>query len=195
MSWTDFNDAEDQNDVLPAGTLAKVRMNIRPGGHDDPQKGWTGGYAKQNPESGACYLDCEFVVLEGKYAKRRVWSRIGLHSNKGEDYANMGRGTIKSILNSARGIKANDKSEAAEMARRIGGFHDLDGIEFVAKIDVERDDRGNDRNKIGKAITPDHKDYGALMHNATAPAATAAPSAAPTASDQPANTGRPSWAQ
>ena len=36
-TWNDFNSAEDQNnfDVIPKGTLVKVRMTIRPGGYDD----------------------------------------------------------------------------------------------------------------------------------------------------------------
>ena len=36
-SWTDFNDAESQN-VIPKGTIAKVRLTIRPGGYNDEQR-------------------------------------------------------------------------------------------------------------------------------------------------------------
>jgi len=34
----DFNTAEPQQafDLIPAGTIAKVRMMIKPGGHNDP---------------------------------------------------------------------------------------------------------------------------------------------------------------
>lgn len=36
-SWNDFNDAEGQNsfDIIPKGTIARVRLTIRPGGHND----------------------------------------------------------------------------------------------------------------------------------------------------------------
>ncbi len=36
-AWNDFNDAEQQQhfDLIPKGTVAKVRMTIKPGGHDD----------------------------------------------------------------------------------------------------------------------------------------------------------------
>ena len=46
-AWNDFNDAEQQQtfDLIPKGTVAKVRMTIKPGGYDDPNQGWTGGYA------------------------------------------------------------------------------------------------------------------------------------------------------
>ena len=43
--WNDFNDAHSNANLIPKGTLAKVRLTIRPGGFDDPAQGWTGGYA------------------------------------------------------------------------------------------------------------------------------------------------------
>ncbi len=160
--WNDFSSADDQQsfDIIPKGTIARVRMTIKPGGHDDVREGWTGGYATRNITSGAVYLNCEFMVLEGQYARRKVWSMIGLFSSKGPEYANMGRSFIKGILNSARGVTSKDDSPQAVAARRINGFADLDGIEFVARIDVEKDQRnGEDRNVIKTAITKDHKSY------------------------------------
>ena len=44
-SWNDFNDAKQNANLIPKGTLAKVRLTIRPGGFDDPEQGWTGAYA------------------------------------------------------------------------------------------------------------------------------------------------------
>jgi hypothetical protein len=190
MSWHDFNTADEQQeyDLIPKGTLARVRMTIRPGGLNDPAQGWTGGYATRGKHTEAVYLDCEFVVLEGKHAKRKVWSRIGLHSPKGPDWGNQGRAFIKGILNSSRRLNPKDNSPEAQTRRRIVGFHELDGIEFLAKIDIENKERG-DKNIIQLAITPDHKEYAALMgvagHSAPSPAPQPTP-AAPT--------GRPSWA-
>lgn len=160
--WNDFSSAEDQQsfDIIPKGTIARVRMTIKPGGYDDLREGWDGGYATRNITSGAVYLNCEFVILEGQYARRKVWSMIGLFSAKGPEYANMGRSFIKGILNSARGFTSKDDSPQAVAARHINGFADLDGIEFVARIDVEKDQRnGEDRNTIKTAITKDHKSY------------------------------------
>ncbi len=34
--WNDFNDAQSNINLIPKGTLAKVRLTIRPGGFDDP---------------------------------------------------------------------------------------------------------------------------------------------------------------
>ena len=59
MSWNDFNTADDQNsyDLIPKGTLARVRMTIRPGGLNDPAQGWTEGYATRGKSTDSVYLD------------------------------------------------------------------------------------------------------------------------------------------
>ena len=206
-AWQNFNDADNQSsyDVIPAKTLAKVRMTLKPGGVDNAHLGWTGSYAHRNMETGSAYLSAEFVILEGPFAKRKVWSLIGLHSEKGPEWANMGRTFIRAILNSARGIHPQDQTPQAQQARCIQGFADLDGIEFVARIDVEKDQRsGEDRNVIRAVIEPSHKDYPLLMAGGGATSASAtttgyaapvqATGAAPVAS-APAMSGRPTWAQ
>ena len=211
--WNDFNSAQSNSNVIPKGTLAKVRLTLRPGGFDDPAQGWTGGYAKRGT-TGSVYLDAEFTVLEGPYARRKIWSLIGLYSPKGPDWANMGRGLIRGILNSARGISDKDNSPEAQARRRISGFGDLDGLEFVARIDVGQDANGDDKNEVRGAVTPDHRDYVPLMGAGTAHS-TAAPAYAPPQANatpgQPAGfpaaprpqqphaaqtaAARPSWAQ
>lgn len=202
--WNDFNSAQSNTNVIPKSTLAKVHMSLRPGGFDDASQGWTGGYAKRGT-TGAVYLDAEFTVLDGPYAKRKIWSLIGLYSPNGPNWANMGRGLIRGILNSARGISDKDNSPEAQAKRRINGFADLDGLEFVARIDIGKDTNGEDKNEIRAAVTPDHRDYAALF-GAMAPQYT--PPLAPghaisqAPSDQqntqpsatPGTAGRPSWA-
>jgi len=222
--WNDFNDAQSNSNVIPKGTLAKVRLTLRPGGFDDPMQGWTGGYAKRG-NSGSVYLDAEYTVLEGPYAKRKIWSLIGLYSPKGPDWANMGRSLVRGILNSSRGISDKDNSPEAQARRRINGFADLDGLEFVARIDIGQDTNGEDKNEIKSAVMPDHRDYAQVMGlgapgmpgGSPAPdyASQGSPSqsaligqgyavAAPQASQQPAQpsaapasgfAGRPSWAE
>jgi hypothetical protein len=111
--WCDFNDADAQQgefNLIPKGTQALVRMAIKPGGYDDASKGWTGGYATASDETGAVFLSCEFVLLTGPFAKRKIWSNVGLHSNKGPTWAQMGRSFIKAMLNSSRNIHPDDDS-------------------------------------------------------------------------------------
>ena len=200
MNWNDFNDAEQQTsfDLIPKGTATKVRMSIKPGGHDDAARGWTDGYATESFDTGSIYLAAEFVVLEGEFAKRKLWSNIGLHSPKGDAWANMGRTFIRAALNSAYGVLPSDQSPEAQNVRRIASFAALDGIEFVARIDVEKDSKGEFRNTIKQVIEPDHKDYARLMgvppKAGTAPVA-AAPQAKPASPARPAAVGKPAWAQ
>jgi hypothetical protein len=110
----------------------------------------------------------------------------------------MGRALVRGMLNSARGISDKDTSPEAQAARRINGFADLDGLEFVARIDVGTDVNGEEKNEIRSAVTPDHKDYAAIMGTG---GPTAGPGPQPAASAQPASALRPapgirpSWAQ
>ncbi len=198
-SWNDFNKAPAAN-LIPKGALAKVRLTIRPGGYDDPAQGWTGGYATRGT-TGAVYLSGEFTVLEGPYARRKIFTLIGLSSPKGPDWGNMGRAFVRGMLNSARGIPNKDDSPQAQAARRISGFADIDGLEFVARIDIGTDANGEEKNEIRAAIMPDHKEYAALMgltpvaRSATAGAGSAASAAKPPTPAPAAGGVRPSWAQ
>ncbi len=225
-AWNDFNDAEEQQsyDLIPRGAVAPVRMTIKPGGYDDPSQGWTGSYATRNNMTGSIYLNAEFVILEGPHARRRVWSLIGLMSPKGPEWGNMGRSFVRGILNSARGLSEKDTSPQAQAIRRIDGLHVLDGIEFLAKIDVGKDQNGEPKNEIRFAVTPNQKDWEAYQQaggqwrpgapastyapQGQAPVAPHAPEQAPTAAGanypqqpaqapaaQPANPNRPAWAQ
>ncbi len=209
-AWNDFNDAEQQQsfDLIPKGTVARVRMTIKPGGFDDPAQGWNGGYATQSFETGSVYLSCEFVILEGEFARRKMWSNIGLQSPKGPNWGNMGRTFVRAALNSARNIRPQDNSPQAAAARRIAGFHELDGLEFVARIDVEKGGRGELKNVVKLAVEPDHPDYargtggagatGAPTRPTAASFASQAPMAAPPAAapaQRPAVPGKPAWAQ
>jgi hypothetical protein len=198
-NWNDFNDAEAQLggfDLIPRGAIVPVRMTIKPGGFDDASQGWSGGYASESFETGSVYLACEFVVTAGPFAKRKMWSNIGLHSRKGPTWGQMGRSFIRAALNSARGILPQDNSPQAANARRIASFADLDGIEFIARVDVEKDGKGEDRNVVKIAIEPDHKDYAALRSgNSGALTQVPAAPATPVRAAQPPVTGKPSWAQ
>jgi hypothetical protein len=214
MNFFDFNDADQQQsfDLIPKGTLARVRLSIKPGGFDDPSQGWTGGWATHSHDTGAVYLACEGVVMEGPFARRKVWWNIGLYSAKGPTWGNMGRTFVRAVLNSARNVHPADNSPQAQAARRISGFGDLEGLEFAARIDIEKDGRGEEKNTIKAVIEPDHREYAAIMGvvpktgsgnpdgSSGAPAAVAAPdypspaaAARPTPSTVPS--GKPAWAQ
>ena len=160
-----YSTAEPQNSysVIPDKTIAKVRMHVKFGYHNDDSKGWTDDWATKSERTGAVYLNCEYTIIGGKYDGRKVWTIIGLYSEKGDKWAQMGRSLIRTILESANGIHSNDVTEAANSARTIKSFQELDGIEFIAQIDISPDQDGNDRNEIRYAITKEHNEYDVLM--------------------------------
>lgn len=198
--WNNFNDAESPSFALiPKGTLVKVRMTIKPGGYNDPSQGWLHGWATRG-DTGAIYLNAEFVVIGGKYARRKLWSLIGLESPKGPAWGQMGRSFIKGALNSAHGLHPDDLSAAAQAGRCIESFADLDGLVFVGKVDWEKDGYGEDKAVIKTPIMPDHPQYKEVMGSVVAPVNvnTAYPAPAHAAhvpaTSAPASS-RPVWAQ
>ena len=99
----------------------------------------------------------------------------------------MGRSFLKGVLNSAFGVMPQDQSEAAQKKRYIAGIQSLVGMEFVARIDVEKDQYNDLKNIINNAVTPDHKEYAAVRGNmnTSAPVSTHAPVPAQHANVQP----------
>lgn len=170
----DFNGADTQDaafDLIPANALVKLCLTIRPGGAG-PE-----GWLTQSKTSSALYLNTEAIVLDGPYARRRIYTRIGFRGKDAggsaeDSYANRGRALIRGILESARGIRAADQSEAARVARMIRSLGDLSGLDLVAKIGIEKDkDKPEDtgRNVIKAAIGADHADYLRLMGDMPTP--------------------------
>ena len=162
LDWSDFNNATVQTGftLIPRGTIAKVAMHIKPGMYNYPESNANCNYATRNEATGTIYLSSEFVILQGQYKGRKIWSKIGLYSPKSEFWGKMGHAFIGDILNSAFGISRYDHSTSAQNTRKINGFETLQGIEFVALIDVEKDKHSNkERNVIKQAITCDHKEY------------------------------------
>ncbi len=101
------------------------------------------------------------MILDGEYARRKMWSNVGLQSNKGPAWGNMGRTFIRAVLELlAQHLTATTTLPQAAAARRIQGFHELDGIEFMARIDVEKDGRGELPSNVVKiAVEPGEPGY------------------------------------
>lgn len=94
MSY-DFNGADRQSsgfDPIPAGTIVPLTMSIRPGGAGD------GGWFKQSQSSDALMLDCEFVVSEGPYAKRKIWQFLIVSGGKLNERGESTAGNITRLL-------------------------------------------------------------------------------------------------
>lgn len=162
MSGYDFNDAEPMREttLIPINTIAPIIMTIKPGGAGD------GGWLKQSSTSDVMMLDCEFTIVEGPYAKRKVWQRLAISGGKidekGKSIAGrIGERMLRGILESSRNINPDDKSEEACKKRRINEWGDFNGMTFIGKIGIEKDKTGqySDKNKIIDIITPGKKEY------------------------------------
>jgi hypothetical protein len=194
MTGFDFNDAGEQKnfDVIPANTICTLQLTVRPGGAADD------GWLKRSADGASEGLDVEFTVVDGQYAKRKVWQLFTVrgttpgHATAGE----ISRNTLRAILESARGVRPDDKSEAAQAARKTGGWADFDGLRFIARLGV-RPPQGNypAKNSILEVITPERQAWRKVEQIAR-PTGSNGAAAPPSAPAQPAANAiaRPQWA-
>ena len=85
-------------------------------------------------------LDLEFVVVDGPYTRRKFWEYLilaGTTDGHGKA-ADMSRGTLRAIIECARGIKPDDVSPQARQARTVELQGHSTGMTFVAKIGIEK---------------------------------------------------------
>lgn len=146
--------------LVPNGTIARVRVQIKRGNYNDPTLGLTGGWATRNPKTGVIYLNCVATLLEGDHKQRKAFFRVGLYSPKTQKYAEQGMRLLRAILESSHGFFPADQSEQAVKIRNECNLSDFDGIEFVARIEVEEENPPYPaKNTINFAITPDDSRY------------------------------------
>jgi hypothetical protein len=194
----DYTDAPPPRDfeLIPHGTIGTVNSKVRPGNAGE------GGILKRSKDGTCEMLDLELTVVEGEYARRKFWVNLVLAGTTPgqQEVANSSRGTLKQILDSAYNLDPNDKSPEAR-ALRNKDLKDFDGLNFIAKIGVEKGKPKNDgsgenwpdKNIIAAIITPDRREWhpveqsppfngGSSGSASTSPGSTAVPSA-PTASE------------
>jgi hypothetical protein len=133
-------------------------------------------------------------TISGSYGSCLRWhGTTPGHAEAGE----RSREAFRAILESARGIRPDDKSDKAQAVRRVSGWADLDQLRFVARIGVRPPRDGYQaKNTVVEVITPERQtwkqpaqiDAVARTNSsaAAAPAATTAPPASAIA--------RPQWA-
>ncbi len=159
----DFNSAESGGgsfELIPAGTIAKVNIAVRPGGEGE------GGWLTQSKSSDVQMLNCEFTVVEGELTKRKFWVNLAVSGGKVDEQGNskagnITRATLRAILESVRGVQPNDESDEAKRKRLVNGYGDFNGMEFWAKVGIEPA-RGEyqAKNKLLAVVTPDKEGYG-----------------------------------
>jgi hypothetical protein len=157
----DFSGYEEQRsfEVISPGTIVLVQLTIKPGGVGPDNLG------TPTKNGDAVLLACEFVVVEGNYAKRKFWDRFmiesdGSNPNHAETIRIAG-GVLKAILLSVRGIKPKrppqQYSDAEKLALQVKGYAEFDGLRFHARLGVEQGNGYAAKNKIVEVITPENK--------------------------------------
>ena len=194
----DYNDADiggGSFELIPADTIAKVNITIRPGGLGE------GGWLTQSNSSDAQYLNCEFTVVEGDYAKRKFWNNFTVAGGKVDDQGNskagnITRATFRAVLESARGIDPTDESDQAKSKRLVNGYEDFNGLEFWAKVGIEPA-RGEyqAKNKLGNVITPNKEGYGGAPAGNGAAAQPSQPAWAGSSPQKAQDDVTPAWAK
>ena len=203
----DYSQAPDPrnfSELIPHGTIATVQMRLRPGNVGED------GICKRTSKGDAEMLDCEFVVVDGTYAKRKFWDNFMLAGTTAgqQEMVQTNRGRLKQILESAHGIKPGDASDRARKAYSAS-LKDFDNLIFIAKIGVRKGGPKNDgsgeswsdKNVLAAAIGPEHREWHPVDQpppfNGGGAGATATPSAAASANPAPGSTPitPPAWSR
>jgi hypothetical protein len=175
----DLNDARPQlppaGELIPDGTFAKLKLTIRPGGADGAVA-LDKGLLKASQTSDARMLDCEFTVLEGPFARRKLWQNFtvagGKLDEKGQSIGwNISKSSFRAMIDSALGLDPQDESQAAREKRMLQGLKHLDGITFIARIMVEpaTSEQHKDANRIANIVLPGEAPYAPVMRGETVP--------------------------
>ena len=154
----DFNTAGEQRsfDVIPANTICTLQLTIRPGGAGDG--GWlkrVGRWRQRGPRLRVHGRGWSSMPSASFGSCSRCAARTPGHAEAGE----ISRNTLRAILESARGIQPDDKSEAAQSGAQgfgLGGFRS--DLRFVARLGVRPPKDGYAaKNTILEVITPERQ--------------------------------------
>jgi hypothetical protein len=196
MSNFDFGNAGQQKsfDLIPADTIATMHVKIKPGGAGD------GGWLKRSKAGDSEALDIELVVVDGEYAKRKLWwlCTVTGATDGHAQAADISRRRLRAVLESARGVRPDDESDAAKHARRIEGWGDFDGLRFIGRIGIEpAKGQFKAKNNLLEVVTPERREWHHVEQVTKTPGNNGAPAAANQAAAAPAvaTISRPQWAR
>jgi hypothetical protein len=191
MTAFDYSDsAPIDMELIPVGLIATVQTRVRPGDDD---------VLKRSKDGRSQYLDLEFILVDTKHAKMKFWQNLLLagETDGHKQMAEKSKSILKAILDSAYGLKPDDKSAEAR-AKRKKELTEFDGLRFLVKVGIEKgkpksagsSETYKDRNVIDTIITPDKPEYRGPIEQSRSPnggSPPPAPAAAPIA--------KPAWAQ
>lgn len=219
MDYGNFGNAPTEQggtgEVIPDGTLAWASVTVRPFNLDQGMV-----LTPSKSTAGNAYLDVELTILEGPYARRKVWDLIMLKSTgeKAEKTIGMAMAKVRHILEVGREIQGFAATDAKYRLGQVSGANgdmvlmELNELRCAIKVKVEKQAGYADKNKVAQYLSPNpasdtFNNFMRLVNGDTAPAvpaATVAVAAAankpawaagkPATAPQPVPQGRPAWA-
>jgi hypothetical protein len=125
MSY-DLNNADQQKngDLISDGTFARVTMIIRPGGIDGDGEFDRGLLRRaKDPNSDVRMIDAELTVVQGPYARRKLWQMFTVQGGKSDENGvsiagKISQSTFRAMIDSALGLDPQDMSEVRGVAQR-----------------------------------------------------------------------------
>jgi hypothetical protein len=185
----DYSDSTTPDtELIPVGEVAIVQMRIRAGSAGED------GMLTRAKDGKSEYLNAEFVLLDGKHAKMKFW-QILLVTGETDGHKQMidkSQAIRKAVLDSAYGIRPDDKSPEAR-AKRSKFLREFDGIRFQAKVGIEKGgprspgstEMYRDKNTLAEVITPDKTGYRGPFEQSPSPNVSAAPAPSSTLPTKP----------
>jgi len=160
--YTDAPPPRDITELIPHGTILTLALHINAGSVGED------GMLTRSKDGGCEMLVAELTIVDGAYKGRKIferWILAGTTDGHAKS-ADINRGTLKAILDSALGLKPDDISPQARAARTVS-LKDFEGKTFLGKIGVEKGKPKNDgsgenwpdRNILAAVITPDKKEW------------------------------------
>ena len=157
----DLNDAGPQRgfDLIPAGTICH-RANGDPSGRSR-----RGRLAEAFGERWLRRLDCEFTVVDGPFAKRKIW-QLMLLSGTTDGHAKaaeISRAMLRGILE----VGPQHQAERCFVkrrwpnVRRTSQTSTICGSSRASRIEKSKDPAYPDKNRL-EAITPDQRQWVAV---------------------------------
>lgn len=171
----DFNAAEEQRDPIhgpvPAGSRVLLKLEVLKPKNESRQIPFVAVSQKN-----LYMLWVRLTVHAGSYQGFK-WTENWMLpegvqrtqlTDKQKTACRISYSRMRGVIEAARGINPNDKSQQANSRRVINDWLDLDGMVFPARVNVADEGREyNGRtywdNQVVRVITPDWKEYRDLM--------------------------------
>lgn len=175
----DFSREEEQKErnygPVPSGSRVLVRLTL-----EKPKYASRNDPGLAETKSGLLQLPCKMEVVDGSYAGCSWYEYITLPSSEQNirltDNLNtacvIGGRLLRAIVEAHRGVDPKDKSPRADKARMINAWADMEGMEFPARLGINRkSSEGKDgriywNNCLGRILSVADKEFSEIKRGA-----------------------------